>query len=354
MEAGGVQAAALRLNSGLKRKGYETRMYFLYKKTDVIQTDGVNIRCLCDDKPSGVMGYLSLFYTLFVALKKEKPDVLISYAHYTNVFGQLCAYFLNIPIRIASQRNPVDYNPRAMQLMDKVLGSTSVYGSNVMVSKAVLDSFATYKQNYLDKCTVIYNGVEPHKVESSGEALREALGLPTDKFIALQVGRLSPEKNHKVSIDAVKGLDNVTLVLVGEGALLEELQAYAADVRNVVFYGAVSATKIPELLNACDVLLLPSLYEGMSNVLIEALVQEVPVMASSIAPNVEVFQGEEGEYSLLDPHDADSWQDALIELAGNGKKIGEVKEISKRLKNNYHVEQMVDNFESLIIELDKK
>lgn len=133
----------------------------------------------------------------------------------------------------------------------------------------------------IEKAPVIFNGIDLSKckIKQTYEA--------SDPIELLHVGRFFEQKNHRGLIDAfVKVCEkhpNVTLRLVGDGALLEEIRAYAAErgvAEKVVFEGA-QANVYPYLEKA-DIFLLPSLYEGMPITLIEAMGSALPIVASAV------------------------------------------------------------------------
>lgn len=91
-----------------------------------------------------------------------------------------------------------------------------------------------------------------------------------EKKTILMIGRLAPQKNHKWFFDVFKTMDSdVNLLVICDGPLENELKEYAIGIENIYFLGRKN--NVYKYLNKCDVFVLPSLFEGMPRVLMEAL-----------------------------------------------------------------------------------
>ena len=116
---------------------------------------------------------------------------------------------------------------------------------------------------------------------------RKALGLPQDSFCLCAAGRLSPEKGHQYLLQAVANLiesiPHMILVLLGEGrerAKLEQQTIELGIQKHVMFAGF--RKDIRPWIEACDILVNPSLTEGMPNVVLEAMALGTPVVATKV------------------------------------------------------------------------
>lgn len=125
--------------------------------------------------------------------------------------------------------------------------------------------------------TIVHNGIETDKFvydESKRKAVRKAWGME-NKLVIGHVGRFSYPKNHDFLIDifqsVYKKVPRSVLLLVGEGELRGKIEQKVSSLglqEQVVFTGLRS--DIPEMLNAMDILVFPSLYEGFPVALVEA------------------------------------------------------------------------------------
>lgn len=146
------------------------------------------------------------------------------------------------------------------------------------------------------RISTVHNGVDllPHRLANGATARRE-LGFPDTDLLIGTTGRLAPQKGFLYLVRAMPILlgafPSARLVVVGEGPLEEELKQAArksgvAD--RVHFLGF--RQDVPDLLAAFDVYALPSLWEGLSISLIEALAAGKPIVATSIDGNREVIE----------------------------------------------------------------
>lgn len=154
------------------------------------------------------------------------------------------------------------------------------------------------------------------------EQTRRALGL-TDHLVVGHVGRFTQQKNHLYLLDVFATLaarePSARLVLAGEGVLLEETLAYAEELgmADKVLYLGVRRD-ISALMNAFDVFLLPSLFEGLPVVGIEAQATGLPVVTSTAVTRELPL---EGLVSYLPLSDApEDWAQRVLEAAAEPRR----------------------------------
>jgi glycosyltransferase involved in cell wall biosynthesis len=153
-----------------------------------------------------------------------------------------------------------------------------------------------------EKTVVIPNAVDVERF-SNVTAAELRRNLAGDAHLVLSLARLHEQKGLDVLLRAAVELPDARFVLAGEGperGRLERLARQLGIAERVVLLGTRRDT--PELLAACDVLALPSRYEGLPLVLLEAMAAGVPLVASNI-PGVDelIVSGENG--LLVEPGD---------------------------------------------------
>jgi glycosyltransferase involved in cell wall biosynthesis len=143
-------------------------------------------------------------------------------------------------------------------------------------------------------------------------AIRAEFGAGPDQAIVLAVGRLAPQKAFGVLLDAAARWDDIAprplLVIVGEGPLAAGLRSRAASLGIPVRF-AGHRHDVPALLAAADVFVLPSVWEGQSLVLQEALRAAVPIVATRVGGTPDLT-GEDAAI-LVPPADPESLADAV-------------------------------------------
>ncbi|MBN2827406.1 MAG: glycosyltransferase family 1 protein [Tissierellales bacterium] len=173
-----------------------------------------------------------------------------------------------------------------------------------------------YSENH--KAKIIKNGININRFsfnESTRINKRKELGLQ-DKLIIGHIGRFSKQKNHGFLIDVfgeiIKNNDQAVLILLGDGELRPVMQQKVNEMNlheKVFFLGIRS--DIPELLNAMDLFVFPSLYEGLGIVLIEAQCAGLRCIATE-----SVIPKDTGITELIQylPLDLKKWTDAVVSI----------------------------------------
>lgn len=184
----------------------------------------------------------------------------------------------------------------------------------ITVSKALKDQLAAHYGTRAHHVSVIPNGVSRH----SGDVPRDAaqivnsLGLPSEQF-ALFVGRLVPEKNVHVIVEAFRKMPEITMAVVGAAsasdAYCRQLRQCASKSKNIVFPGELYAGTLAAVFAKAALFINPSFNEGLPSVVLEALACDVPVILSDIPAHREIM-GDQAVY--FDPDDPDRLQDIVL------------------------------------------
>ena len=169
---------------------------------------------------------------------------------------------------------------------------------------------------------VIPNGADPEQFGSVNRAdARRALGLPADRPVALFVGHLTELKGIADLVDALGATDpsdRPLLAIVGDGPLRPSLETRVAELGlgdSVRFAGRVPHDDVGTWMGACDVLVLPSLSEGLPTVICEAMLAGRAVIATPVGGTPELV--EDGATGILiAPGNVTALADALGELLG--------------------------------------
>lgn len=162
-----------------------------------------------------------------------------------------------------------------------------------------------------ERVSVVANGVDDAFAAPEAPPPR-----PGGELRVLFVGRLTNWKGVDTLLLALAGVDGARLVVAGDGPQMPPLVALAHQLGvadRVRFVGAAPRAEVRELMRASDVLVLTSLYEGMSHTLLEAAAMGVPAIASTCGGNPEVVcDGDNG--ILLPPQDVGRLREALVTL----------------------------------------
>jgi glycosyltransferase involved in cell wall biosynthesis len=186
------------------------------------------------------------------------------------------------------------------------------------------------------------NGLPPAPpiAETERAAARARLGVDSDAYVVALIGRLAPEKGHRVLFEAARGL-RVTLLLAGDGPLRKTLADSALDL-DARFLGYLEDVR--EVFAAADVIALPSLREGLPLTALEALAVGRCVVASAVGELPDLLA--DGAGVLVPPGDPVALSDALRRLDDPAVRCGIALRALKRARS-YGVAAMAGAYASL-------
>ncbi len=240
-------------------------------------------------------------------LRERRIQVFHAYGFYANAFGVPAARWARVPLVVASIRDIGDHLTVGRRRLQRLV---------CHLADCVLVNADAVRQHLRDegfparKLTVIRNGInlDGFSPRTSQAALRQALGLPPLGALVTVVSRLNPMKGIECFLDAAglvaARVPDAHFLVVGDNVeapgYREHLQGVVAErglAARVTFLGF--RNDVADLLSASTVSVLPSLSEGLSNVLLESMAVGVPVVATRVGGSAEAV--EHGVTGLLVP-----------------------------------------------------
>ena len=171
------------------------------------------------------------------------------------------------------------------------------------------------------KITVIQNGISLNRFDicRSEKDIRKELGITDMTAVIGAVGRLSSEKGHRILLRTAKAIlekvPGAIFIIVGDGPLKNELQR-EFNSPSIIFTGV--RNDVPDLYRCMDILVLPSLTEGLPMVILEAMASKLPIVATRVGEIPLLINQENG--ILVEPGDMEGIKQALLYLLRNRAK----------------------------------
>jgi len=357
---GGAEKVVARTVALLDRKRYHPIVCCLWKSGPVaeeIERKGVKVICL------GARSRLDLTVVpkLFRLLKREEIHIIHSFLFHANMLGRIVGRLAGVPVILCSERtmemegkHRLFVNRLTAPLADKVIA----------VCEAVREFAIAEIGIRPDKLITIYNGIDlnefsPNPNQEETEEAKRELGITPSHKVVGTVGHLEEEKGCEYLLRAAAQVsvqdEKVIFLLVGDGSQRAKLETLAQDLgisSQVMFMG--HRNDVPKLLSVMDVFVLPSLYEGLPNALLEALAACRPVVATQVGGIPEVVaDGETG--ILIPPRDPGALAGAICALLKDRERAREMGMAGrKRVERLFSVETMVAKTEALYEELTRE
>ncbi|MEW6066683.1 MAG: glycosyltransferase [Nitrospirota bacterium] len=283
--------------------------------------------------------------------------IVRTHQYHANLYGRLAAWLARVPCIVASVHNVYTIDKKIhRRIINKCFAGFT--DKIIAVSNAVKRDIIRYDRVPEDKIMVIYNGKEIDSFLNIKENIRTELGISPEIPVIGTVGRLTPQKGQKYLIEAISKLKNkfpgMVLLIAGDGPLKQKLEKYSEMLglsEDIKFLG--TRRDIPAILSAMDIFVLPSIWEGLCNALIEAMAAGKPIIATDIQPNKEIISSERLGM-LIPPENSDAIASS-IELLLNNKGIAEnMRELSrKKVALDYNINTSIQKYESLFEEILK-
>ena len=318
---------------------------------------GIEVHCLAMTDGERALGWISSLTALFRLTRyliKVRPTIVHSFLFRANIISRTAAFLARVPLVISSVRvmgGEKDY----YHMIEKV--TSCMVDHYITVSDSVKE-YLMNKANILpEKITTIHNGVALNGKSPRGKGSGPGpFGLEHNDSVVLSVGRLHQQKGYDYLIRAiatVKGeVPTVKALIVGEGEEENDLKNLVKSLdlsKEVIFTGL--CRDVEKLLNFTGLFVLPSLWEGMPNAVLEAMSAAKPVVATRVGGVPElVVDGETG--ILVPPEDPDSLARAIVELLRNNERAQRMGNAGrKRVQKHFSLTAMVSKTDHLYQEL---
>ena len=357
LEPGGAERCLAKLALGLNRRRFEPVVYCLGRPPQAPQAE-LQEQLLAAGIETHFLGVrarwrmLASVLRLTRQMRKRRPTILQSFLYRANVAGALAGRLARVPHIVASVRVA---DPRPFRLRIERAATRNVERF-ACVSRSVADYCRDVAKLPTQKLVVIPNGVEVERFCNLTPMNLAELGIPPGRRALCFVGRLDRQKNISWLLTEARELLAATprhdLLLVGEGPQRRKLQRQCAElglVDRVHFIGW--RPDVPRIMAACDLLILPSAWEGMPNVLLEAMASAKPVVATDVE-GVRQILGSLAPQQVLPEPDGRLLRERVTAILGNPQlalRLGQENRL--RVQHEYAVRLMIEADERVYLSL---
>ena len=344
---GGAQRQLLEITKALPREKYD--IYIISMGTDKTQ--------YVSDLEEAKIPYTLIaqsgkwdwnaFGRLLETLRGLQPQVIYTWLFTSDTYGRLAGLFYGKARILSAMRNTIDDMPWHYRLVSRWL---SWITSRITVNANAIKPGMTKTIGIPEKkLLTIYNGIDLGRfpqIDRNGH-YHEEWNIPTGACLVAMIARMAEQKDHETFIRAASkviasGQENVYFILVGDGPLRKKYEILVGELGiadRVRFAGA--RRDIWELLNHIELFVLSTLFEGCSNVIMEAMAAGKPVIATAVGGNPELIENGKTGY-LVPERDADALSDRICHLLADSEKAAKMgAQGRRRIENEFSLERTV-------------
>jgi glycosyltransferase involved in cell wall biosynthesis len=294
------------------------------------------------------------YLSLKKLIRRLQPNLVQTWLFAANAYGRSAALGCGIKTVVASEQCADPWKRWHELTIDRHLARRS---ARIVVNGRGVQEF--YVGHGIDpqKFELIENGIAAHRPGVlSRDELLEQLKLPSDTKLVAAIGRLWPQKRLRDVIWAAELLqnirDDVHFLIVGDGPERQRLERFRDNVQlqqRVHFLG--HRDDVADFLEHIDVLWLASAYEGLPNIIMEAMAAGVPVVATNIAGNNDLVADSRTGY-LVEVGDKAGLARCANNILDDAQLAARLSAAArKEMLTKYPIEKMVDRHAELFRQL---
>lgn len=301
---------------------------------------------------SSLFDFISL-YKLWFFLRREKMEVVITSLFNANLFARTAAILAGVPVMLSYEHNIYEHKKKWQIIADRILAR---FTKKILVGSNDVLEFTSKQENLpKDKFQLIFNSI-PLKfgnIKKNRQQMLAHYRLPEEIIYIVTAGSLTPQKGHSYLIDATyhmkqQGLKGFQVLIFGRGELkdklLNHIQRLGLD--NEVKLMGFASTE--DIMAIGDIFTLPSLWEGLSIALLEAMNAGCSIVGTKISGTVEAVEDNISAL-LVKPGDSQGLSNALKRLLLDEKLRDKLASGARESVKRFSIEKNVKMIENLIL-----
>lgn len=285
-------------------------------------------------------------------LREYKPDILVTYLIHCDLIGRFWGRIFGVKKIICSQRGSL-LQWEFLRIFDRLTTFlVTKYIVQTEVAKLELSKKLALSE---DRFFTIPNGIDlgEYDFPLNQERKKSELGISIENKNIVCVSKLRRGKGHEHLLEAFEGLykkvKNINLLIVGDGEKRDDLQNQIKDYaskNNIYFLG--DRNDVKEILCISDIFVLPTLGEGMSNALLEAMAAAKPIITTDIPQNKEMLSHNISAL-LIPPRNTEALTNSMLSLLTDSdyKNILAANALV-RVKKMYDIQVVANNLTAFL------
>lgn len=351
---GGTQHVLIRLIEGLRKMNYQPSVVSLNEaeKSLVNKLHDVGVDVYVFNKYTLL---LSGIFRIISLMRVRKFHLVQNFLFYSNNIGRILGRIARVPVVVSSVRG-FQVDGISMKRWQIALDRFT----NSMDDRIIINTRSAYDfcEKALginrEKIEVIYNGINQKDIKeiNNYQEIKRKLNIPENSIIIGAAGRITVEKGHAFLLDAFQQAlrirPDLFLLIAGEGklrkTLAERIDALGLKSRAEFIGYRPDMNNIYALM---DIFVLPSLVEGMPNVILEAMCHGKPVIATEVGGVPEIIDdGVNG--MIVPPGDAEALGEKILFLVEKKERRERIGNIAKeKVKEHFDLRHMVQGYHEL-------
>jgi glycosyltransferase involved in cell wall biosynthesis len=349
---GGAERQFLELAKRVDREKFDLKIFLTEgggRRLDEARRLGLDV--CCESEETGRNTPRALI-SLVSHIRKTSPDVIMAWLSYSITLTAVASALTGGKKLIFSERSSLErlfgvevrFGSIKKFILKKAFGRARLVVTN---SKAVAAEFNSLGYVEEGRTRVIHNGIDLDAFSClpPKDVLRRKLGMAGGKVYGIFAGKLEYRKGITFLLEAIEGIDatGFQMIVIGSGSLEPMVRRHPG----VCYLGYRDNSA--EYMKASDFLVLPSLYEGLPNVVLEAMAVGTPVIAASVSGVPEIIEHMETGL-LVEPEDPLGLRAAMSELIGDGGLRGMLGRNALERIDRFEMMKMVRAYEALFLE----
>lgn len=344
LNIGGAEKLCVDLIKIAKGRGILIDLYLLNSEETSLKNDleknNINIFCSYTNK------YKSLKHIFWLIKNSKKYDVIHSHLSYSQYYVSILKIFNKNVRLVTTEHNTFNErrNLKIFKIIEKYIYNS--YDKISVINKENLKSISEWQPSIKNKVVVVNNGIDLKKYSNGDKSNikdKELLQIK-DKIKILMIAAFRKQKNHKFILEVVKELNNIVLILVGDGEICIKKEIiefiYNNNLDNKVLMLG-NRNDIEDIIDFCDLAVLPSRWEGFGLVAVECMAGGLPIIGSRVEGLSEVIHNDD---LLFNENDKNDLIEKIYKLVNNDYKREEIINYCIENSKKYDIEKTFDKY----------